>query len=49
MFREHNLKPGDIKRFSDLIKIPYTPTEDLQKDPKSFFAVPEEKFIIIEQ
>jgi len=45
MFRENNLKPRNIRRFSDLIKIPFTPTEDLQKDPNSFFSVPEEKFI----
>jgi len=28
-----------------MTKIPYTKTEDLQNDPKSFFTVPEEKFI----
>ncbi len=44
MFRKHNLKPGDIGSFKDLVKIPPTQTEDLQNYPKSFFAVPEEKF-----
>ena len=44
MFRKHNLKPGDIGSFKDLVKIPPTQTEDLQNNPKSFFAVPEEKF-----
>jgi phenylacetate-CoA ligase len=28
-----------------MTKIPYTPTEDLQKNPKSFFTVPENQFI----
>ncbi|KYK21701.1 hypothetical protein AYK21_00560 [Thermoplasmatales archaeon SG8-52-2] len=28
-----------------MTKIPYTPTEDLQNDPKSFFSVPEDRFI----
>lgn len=45
LFKENNLRPVDIKSFSDLTKIPYTEPEDLQCDPKSFFAVPEEKFV----
>ena len=45
LFKENNLRPSDIKSFKDLIKIPYTKTEDLQKNPKDFFAVPESKFI----
>ena len=45
LFKENNLRPGDINSFSDLTKIPYTEPEDLQRDPKSFFAVPEEKFV----
>jgi phenylacetate-CoA ligase len=28
-----------------MTKIPYTSTEDLQNDPKSFFSVPEDRFI----
>jgi phenylacetate-CoA ligase len=28
-----------------MTKIPYTPTEDLQNDPRSFFTVPEDQFI----
>jgi len=28
-----------------MTKIPYTPNEDLQNDPKSFFSVPEDQFI----
>ena len=28
-----------------MTKIPHTPTEDLQNDPKSFFSVPEDRFI----
>jgi phenylacetate-CoA ligase len=44
VFRDNNLKPNDIKDFKDLVKIPATKTEDLQKNPKSFFTVPEEKF-----
>jgi phenylacetate-CoA ligase len=45
VFKKNNLKPSDIKSFKDLIKIPPTKTEDLQKNPNSFFAVPEEKFL----
>jgi len=45
LFKKINLKPSDIKKFSDMTKIPYTPTEDLQNDPKSFFSVSEDKFI----
>jgi len=45
LFKESGLKPNDIKKFSDMTKIPYTKTEDLQNDPKSFFSVSEDKFI----
>ena len=45
LFKKNNLKPSDIKKPADLRKIPYTKTEDLQNNPKSFFAVPEEDFI----
>jgi len=45
IFKEHNLKPSDIKSFKDLTKIPPTKTEDLQKEPRSFFAVPMDKFV----
>ena len=45
VFKENNLKPSDIKSFKDLVKVPHTKTEDLQNDPRSFFAVPEENFI----
>ena len=45
LFKENGLKPGDIKKFSDMTKIPYTKTKDLQNDPKSFFSVPEDRFI----
>jgi phenylacetate-CoA ligase len=45
IFRENNLKPSNIKSFKDLTKIPPTKTEDLQSDPKSFFAVPEDRFV----
>jgi phenylacetate-CoA ligase len=44
-FRESNIKPSDIRSFKDLKKIPCTEAIDLQNDPRSFFAVPEEKFI----
>jgi phenylacetate-CoA ligase len=45
LFKENNLRPSDISKFSDMTKIPYTKTEDLQNDPKSFFSVPENQFI----
>ena len=45
LFKENNLKPSDIKSFSDMIKIPYTEPVDLQNNPKSFFSVPEERFV----
>jgi phenylacetate-CoA ligase len=45
LFKENNLKQNDIKSFSDMTKIPFTKTEDLQYSPESFFAVPREKFI----
>ena len=45
LFKENGLKPSDIKKFSDMVKIPYTRTEDLQNDPKSFFSVSEDQFI----
>jgi phenylacetate-CoA ligase len=47
IFKENNLRPNDIKSFSDMIKIPITSSEDLQKDPKSFFCVPEKEFITV--
>ncbi len=45
LFKQNGLKPSDIKKFSDMVKIPYTRTEDLQNDPKSFFSVSEDQFI----
>lgn len=45
IFRKHNLKPSDIKSFKDLTKIPPTKTEDLQNEPRSFFAVPMDRFV----
>jgi len=45
IFKENNIKPSDIKSFKDLRKIPPTKTEDLQNNPRSFFAVPDENFI----
>lgn len=45
IFKEYNLKPSDIKSVKDMVKIPPTKTEDLQNNPKSFFAVPEDRFV----
>jgi len=45
LFRKHGLKPHDIKSFKDMTKIPYTSSEDLQKNPNSFFSVPMEDLI----
>ena len=41
LFKENNLKPSDIKSFSDMTKIPYTEPVDIQNNPKSFFSVPD--------
>ena len=45
LFDKNNLKPSDIKSFSDLTKIPLTDPKDLAKNPKRFFSVSEDKFI----
>lgn len=45
LFNDNNLKPSDIKSFSDMTKIPYTKSEDLQNSPNSFFSVTENKFV----
>ncbi len=45
LFKKHGLKPSDIKSVKDMTKIPYTDTIDLQNDPRSFFSVPEDRFI----
>jgi len=44
-FKKNGIKPSDIKSFKDMVKIPLTRPEDLQEDPKSFFSVPEERFV----
>jgi phenylacetate-CoA ligase len=45
LFRQHNIKPRDITSYADMTKIPMTTPGNLQANPKSFFCVPEEKFI----
>lgn len=45
LFKKYHVKPSDIKSFKDMNKIPFTNPEDLQDDPKSFFSVPENKFV----
>ena len=45
LFKKNNLKPNDIKSFSDMTKIPYTPAQDLASNPSLFFTVPYEMFI----
>ena len=45
LFKKYKVKPGDIKSFKDMTKIPFTNPEDLQNDPKSFFSVPEDRFV----
>jgi len=47
LFKENNLRPGDINSFTDMTKIPYTKSENLQENPQSFFAVPEEYFVSV--
>jgi len=44
LFKKNSIKPSDIKKFKDMVKIPYTEPEDIQKNPKSFFSVSEKQF-----
>jgi len=37
--------PRDIKSFKDVGKIPLTSPENLQENPKSFFSIPEDRFV----
>jgi len=46
LFKTNNIKPGDIKNFKDLSKIPLTSSNDLF-DYKRFFTVPETDFLKI--
>lgn len=45
LFKQHHVKPRDITSFADMTKLPMTTPNDLQANPRSFFCVPEEKFI----
>lgn len=47
LFKKNNLKPSDIKSFKDMNKIPFTTADDLQEKTKSFFSVPEDKFVTV--
>ena len=40
-FDEQNIKPGDIKTFEDMVKIPLTEPEDLAENPNNFLCVPQ--------
>jgi phenylacetate-CoA ligase len=44
LFKEHDLKPGDIKSIEDMTKLPPTDTMGLQQNPRAFFCVPEHHF-----
>ena len=46
LFDKHSIKPGDIKSFKDLKKIPLTSSKDLRK-PEDFFAVKKKNFVKI--
>lgn len=43
VFRERGIKPSNIRSISDITKIPFTTSLDLQRDPYAFLAVPREK------
>jgi phenylacetate-CoA ligase len=45
LFNKYHVKPRDITSFADMTKLPMTTPGDLQADPRSFFCVPDEKFI----
>ncbi|MCH4823167.1 AMP-binding protein [Gramella lutea] len=45
LFLENSISPDEIKSFDDLIKIPVTSKEDLQKFNSEFISVPEEEII----
>jgi len=45
IFKKNNLKPGDIKSFFDLVKIPQTDGNDLQEKPEDFFATDPKNFV----
>jgi len=45
LFQQHHVKPSDVTSFKDLAKFPLTNPTDLQENLKSFFCVPEDKFI----
>jgi phenylacetate-CoA ligase len=45
LFAQHNIDPCQIKTINDLLKIPTTQKEDLQKRNNDFLCVPTEKVI----
>lgn len=45
LFNKYNVKPRDITTFADMKKLPMTNSSDLQANPRSFFCVPEQKFV----
>ncbi len=45
LFNKYHVKPRDITSFADMTKLPMTTPGDLQADTRSFFCVPEQKFI----
>lgn len=45
LYQKQHIKPRDIITYDDLTKLPLTTPADLQANPRSFFCVPEEKFI----
>ena len=45
LFNKYHVKPRDITSFADMTKLPMTTPGDLQADTRSFFCVPEQKFV----
>ena len=43
VFRDNGIRPSDIKKLSDITKIPFSTSADLLKDPYAFLTVPREK------
>jgi phenylacetate-CoA ligase len=45
LFNKYHIKPRDIISYADMTKLPMTTPGDLQTNTRSFFCVPEQKFV----
>jgi phenylacetate-CoA ligase len=45
LFREHGLRPGALRNFSDLERIPFSAKEDLLKGTRDFVLTPDERVL----